>query len=79
MTSNSLCIFWQPRCAVLPPPHARCLPCAKTTGRLLESLGSSHIDDFLLTEADRLTVSLNTLREQVARYTGAQPLHTTIR
>ncbi len=47
--------------------------------RLLESLDSSHIDDFLLTEADRLTVSLNTLREQVARYTGVQPLHTTIR
>ncbi len=33
-----------------------------------EDLGSTAIDEFVLEHADRLTVSLNTLREQVIRY-----------
>ncbi len=37
--------------------------------RLLESrAGFSALDDYILIETDRLTVSLNTLREQVVRY-----------
>jgi uncharacterized membrane protein YccC len=37
--------------------------------RLLEARAAfSSLDDFILIETDRLTVSLNTLREQVARY-----------
>ncbi len=37
--------------------------------RMLESRAAfSALDDYILIETDRLTVSLNTLREQVARY-----------
>jgi uncharacterized membrane protein YccC len=39
--------------------------------RMLQARGSfSPADEFVLLETDRLTVSLNTLREQVLRYTG---------
>jgi hypothetical protein len=39
--------------------------------KLVEARGTlSNDDDYVLTEADRLTVSLNTLREQVMRYVG---------
>ncbi len=53
--------------------------------RLLQSARASHLDDWLLTETDRLTVALNTLREQVMRLVGepsassAGPLHTTMK
>jgi hypothetical protein len=37
--------------------------------KLMEARGSfSENDDYVLAETDRLTVSLNTLREQVIRY-----------
>ena len=39
--------------------------------KLVEARGGvSQDDDFVLAETDRLTVSLNTLREQVMRYVG---------
>jgi uncharacterized membrane protein YccC len=67
------------------PAATRTVPALREDHRrLLESLSSSQMDDFLVTEADRLTVSLNTLREQVMRYTAmsarsAESLHTTIK
>jgi uncharacterized membrane protein YccC len=40
--------------------------------KLVEARGSfAQDDDFILAETDRLTVSLNTLREQVMRYVGS--------
>jgi len=53
--------------------------------RLLESQRHAEgIEQFVITETDRLTVSLNTLREQVVRYVGLgsslpEPEHTTIK
>jgi uncharacterized membrane protein YccC len=54
--------------------------------RLLESQRHAEgIEEFVITETDRLTVSLNTLREQVVRYVGLgssslpEPEHTTIK
>jgi uncharacterized membrane protein YccC len=42
--------------------------------KLLDARNSfSHADEFILTETDRLTVSLNTLLEQVTRYVGGGP------
>jgi hypothetical protein len=40
--------------------------------RLVEAPGSfSPHDDYVLSETDRLTISLNTLREQVLRYVNS--------
>ena len=54
--------------------------------RLLEAFESNHLaDEYVLVETDRLTVSLNTLREQVIRYVSsdasaaAEALHTTMK
>ena len=54
--------------------------------RLIEALNEgSAIDEFVLVETDRLTVSLNTLREQVMRYisprqpAALEPAHTTMK
>ena len=54
--------------------------------RLVESAEeTAKLDEYLLFEADRLTVSLNTFREQVMKYvsatqhTGSEALHTTMK